>query len=278
MPQVTTLTIEGIEDFRLWLSDVERSRSVHTVKAYSSDIRMLFRELGVRSFQAEDLPRLAATWLKLATDNQMAPMTIRRRKASVLALKEYLGFEGDVLKRYKLPAVPTAEAHPLPNREYDLNRMLAACDTDEKRALVALLGCEGLRMHEALELGIGHIDLTKLSINVWGKGQKLRVIPITNRAFEFLAPHIIAVQLSGRTRLVEYSDRGARSFITELGVKARISRPVASHDLRATFATVLYAQTKDITLLQRWLGHADVNTTMRYIGMTFDEMREGGNK
>jgi len=205
-------------------------------------------------------------------------MTIRRRKASILALKEYLGFEGDVLKRYKLPAVPTAEAHPLPNREHDLNKMLAACDTDEKRALVALLGCEGLRMHEALELKDSHIDLSGLSISVWGKGQKLRVIPVTNRAFTFLAPQIIAVQISGRERLINYSDRGARSFITELGVRAGISRPVASHDLRATFATVLYKQTRDITLLQRWLGHADVNTTMRYIGMTFDEMRESGNK
>lgn len=207
----------------------------------------------------------------------MSPASIRRRKASVLALCEYIGYEGDVLTKYKMPPVAEAEPHPLPGRERDINAMLAACDSDEQRALVALLGCEGLRMHEALALNEASIDLDAMSIEVWGKGNKRRVIPITNKAFDYLIPQIIATRVAGRTNLISYSDRGARSLITELGVKAHVSRPVASHDLRATFATILYSQTNDIILLQRWLGHSDINTTRRYIGLTFEEMSRKGN-
>lgn len=273
----TTLTIECIEDFRQWLSDEERSRSASTIKAYSSDIRSLFRDLEVNSFQVEDLPILAARWLTQSTKDKIAPTTIRRRRASILALKEFLGFEGDVLTRYKMPPVAEPVPHPLPRRQHDINAMLDACANDEQRALVALLGCEGLRMHEALDLEVRHIDLTDMSIHVWGKGSKVRVIPLTVKAFTYLAPQVIVAQLSGSVKLVHYSDRGARSLVTELGVKAKVSRPVSSHDLRATFATVLYEQTKDILLLKRWLGHSDINTTQRYIGLTWAEMTERGN-
>lgn len=274
---VTTLTTGYIEDFRLWLSDVERSRSPHTIKAYSTDIRMLFRELGVNSFPVVELPKQAATWLNMSRQNKLAPMTIRRRKASVVALGQCVGFEGDILKNYNLPSVGQANPHPLPGLLTDLEALLGVCVSLESRALVALLGCEGMRLHEALELPVEQIDLDKMSITIWGKGNKVRTIPITMRAFEHLAPQIINARLAGRPNLMTLSDRGSRAMITELGVKARLSRPIASHDLRATFATILYNETKDIRLVQGWLGHATITTTQGYIGLTLDQMRDAGS-
>lgn len=155
--------------------------------------------------------------------------------------------------------------------------MMLMCRDNNQRALIALLGLEGMRLHEALELRLDRILIQDMIIEIWGKGNKERTIPITNLAWGYLAPRIIEQRLAGKQTLIEYSDRGARSFITELGVKANISRPVASHDLRATFATLAYAASgNNIRLVQAWLGHKDINTTQIYVGVKMDDMRQGG--
>lgn len=201
--------------------------------------------------------------------------TSRRRAASLKAYGEWCGEV--VLKDYKLPVTREANPHPLPNLKKDLDAMMLMCRDNNQRALIALLGLEGMRLHEALELRLDRILIQDMIIEIWGKGNKERTIPITNLAWGYLAPRIIEQRLAGKQTLIEYSDRGARSFITELGVKANISRPVASHDLRATFATLAYAASgNNIRLVQAWLGHKDINTTQIYVGVKMDDMRQGG--
>lgn len=207
---------------------------------------------------------------------KVSASTTRRRAASLKEFALFIGQAG-LLANYKLPIVPEADPHPLPGLKKDLDAMLLACKNDNQRALVALLGFEGLRLHEALELPIVAINVQDMTIKVWGKGSKERVIPITNLAWEFIVPQLIFRKLAGCTTLIEYSDRGARAFITELGARARVSRPVASHDLRATFATLAYhASGNDIRLVQSWLGHADVTTTQGYIGVRMEDMKKAG--
>lgn len=200
------------------------------------------------------------------------PRTSRRRLAS---LREYGVCVGvnPLLPGFKLPSVSQAIPHPLPGLEADLTRMLDACTTDKQRCLVALLGLEGLRLTEALELRPSDFDLTDMTIKVWGKGDKSRMIPITQKAWPYIFPQLISASVGKLEKVIPYSDRGARLFITELGCTAKVSRSVASHDLRATFATLAYADKKDIRAVQAWLGHADISTTQTYVQASMDSMR-----
>jgi len=201
--------------------------------------------------------------------------TTRRRAASLKAFGKWLG--EPVLDEYKLPVVKNSNPHPLPGLKKDLDALLKHCKNNNHRALIALLGLEGMRLDEALNLELQRINVRDMIIEVWGKGNKERTIPITALAWEYIAPQYIDQKISDKTHLVEYSDRGARSFITELGVKAEISRPISSHDLRATFATLAYAASgNNIRLVQAWLGHSDVTTTQLYVDVKMEDMRKGG--
>ena len=57
-------------------------------------------------------------------------------------------------------------------------------------------------------------------------------------------------------------------------VKAGIPKDVHPHTLRHTFATDLYRQTKDIRLVQKALGHADVSTTMIYVHLVDEDLED----
>lgn len=174
--------------------------------------------------------------------------------------------------------------HPLPGLNEDLTSMLDTCKTEEQRALVALLGLMGLRLFEALSITTKDIDVHKMTLTVWGKRGKKRVLPITDRAWMYISSAYLSAlvnvtQQSGVVlylNLVNYSDRGARNFITELGAKIGVTRPIASHDLRATFATLSYAKHRDIEALRIWLGHDSIETTRLYVAIAIEVLREAG--
>lgn len=144
------------------------------------------------------------------------------------------------------------------------------------RALVGLCGFCGCRVHEAIavwphdieDFGILHIE---------GKGAKERRVPIPRQAMVLISGAYLVAQAEGRT-LVSLGDSAAREAITRLGAHARIPRPVASHDLRATFATMAWnrmvdAGSPDPLTLQRLLGHAKFDTTAGYIGSEWAAMQ-----
>ena len=53
---------------------------------------------------------------------------------------------------------------------------------------------------------------------------------------------------------------------------------ITLHALRRTFATVLYQRTRNPVLVQRLLGHSNLQTTMLYIGLVDDELRDAVNQ
>jgi site-specific recombinase XerC len=263
---VTIQTTECIEGFQQWLSEPQYSNPQNTIRAYSSDIRMFFFEWRVESFRPEDLNNLAAGWLKW--------------RASIRSLAKYIEMEGPVLQHFKTPTIGQRIPHPLPHLEEDLVRLIEVARDDAERALVGCLGYEGMRMHEALAQPLGKIDFAGGAINVIGKGDKERRIPITKNGSSYIMPQYIKAMCMSQPTLLSYGDRTARNIITSMGERADIRnrdgspRAISSHDLRATFATVVYRDTKDIRLVQVLLGHADVSTTQIYIELSFEQMRE----
>jgi site-specific recombinase XerD len=61
-------------------------------------------------------------------------------------------------------------------------------------------------------------------------------------------------------------------MVARYAKKAKIDRPVWPHMLRHTFATDLYRKTKNIRLVQKALGHADLSTTMIYTHVVDQEL------
>jgi site-specific recombinase XerD len=157
--------------------------------------------------------------------------------------------------------------------------MIAAARNPKQGSLVALCGLCGLRIAESLSVRPSHFNFTDLTLSVRGKGDVTRIIPVSDEAWEVLFPAVSQAFITGdNPPIIDFKDRFARSLITKLGERAGLSRRVASHDLRATFATAVYNATLDQRLVQELLGHASGNTTEIYIEVALKSKKAAVNK
>lgn len=219
----------------------------------------------------EFTPALYADWLNLARRSGASASTIRSRYFAGKAYFEWANGSAGALLTYRLPSLPEPVPHPLPGG-MDAVRAMLAVSRGEVQLIIALQGLAGLRVSEARALRTGDIDWNRRELVIKGKGEKTRRVPMSTE----LAGYLVDAKVTDIGHHVTMSDRGVRLAITRIARKAGVigaNGTVASHDLRATFATALYQKTGNILLVSRLLGHANVTTTQSYI-CTTNESRE----
>lgn len=240
------------------------------MRAYKSDLEGLdlfcATAVGVLEHQA-------AAYLNIMR-REWSPRTTCRKLASFRAYGQWLGQPG-FLATYKPPVPSVSQPHPIPEGIDGVVRMIETSRNGVHRCLLALNGLLGLRVAEAIEVRPEHFDLIEMTLSIRGKGDKTRVIPVSTRAWEYIRDqYTYCTQVAPGQRLVPYSNRGARKMVTTRARRAGLSRPVASHDMRATTLTAAYNKSHDIRAVQELAGHADIKTTQVYTGVTMAAMRE----
>lgn len=233
----------------------------------------------VRYFQEEipidSLESYAARWLN-ETRQTVAPRTTQRRLATVRAFsKAILGTR--ILEDYSAPTPARAVPHPVAEGIAGVEEMCAKAKGISIPALIAMQGMLGMRVSEARSITSEHIDVRHMRVTVRGKGDKVRVLPISEAAWKYIAPAYEYSEANGGP-LVQLSDRGARAAITALSRRLGFENDVKSHDLRATVGTELMNRTGNIRVVQEVLGHSSITTTQVYTAVTVDQMREGLDK
>ena len=139
-------------------------------------------------------------------------------------------------------------------------------------ALLALLIGTGLRIAEALVIGLGDLDFVDHSILIHGKGKKLRKVFFD---LEGLSCHLLpyiearrAFQLDHDRLFVEIKSyaplrsRGFQKRLKEYLLKARLRPSISPHALRHSFATVAIDKGANIKAVSQILGHANCKTTI----------------
>lgn len=141
----------------------------------------------------------------------------------------------------------------------------------------------GLRLTELLDLKWNHINLLTGQLKVVeGKGKKDRILWLSEDTLSILT--IWKERQFKELGKVDYVftnregkqlvDRDIREMIVNYAKKAGITKDISPHTLRHSFATDLLRETKNIRLVQKALGHADLSTTMIYTHIVDDEFEE----
>ncbi len=138
----------------------------------------------------------------------------------------------------------------------------------------------GLRLSEMLDLEWRHINLMTGQLKVVeGKGNNDRILWINDKMLQELCNwREDQAEKIGKTQYVfstregkRLKDSDIRQMIYKYSEKA-LDKRISPHVLRHTYATDLYRETKDIRLVQKALGHADLSTTMIYTHIVDDEL------
>jgi integrase/recombinase XerD len=153
------------------------------------------------------------------------------------------------------------------------------------QAILELGYASGLRLSELKNLRLEQLHLDAKFINVIGKGNKERVVPVGRTAIESLKRYIEV----GRPKLVTPKSP-ANVFLTRRGTpfaavtlwlhiknrvrRAGVGRNITPHMLRHSFATHLLDHGADLRVIQELLGHASISTTEVYTQVTVGRLRE----
>ena len=148
-----------------------------------------------------------------------------------------------------------------------------------------LYGC-GLRVSELINLKLSNLYAEEEMLQVFGKGDKERWVPINPRALRLLQDYIhtershISPQ-PGEEKYIFLNLRGHHltrvavfQFIKEAVEKAGLRKNVSPHSLRHSFATELVQNGADLRAVQEMLGHARISTTEIYTHITREYLRE----
>ena len=149
------------------------------------------------------------------------------------------------------------------------------------RLIVELLLGTGIRIGELARLDIEDVDLLSKHLRIRAKGNVHQVRFLKTDLRVLLKRYI-----DHRRRLVSdeiqalfLSSRGTRLSIRQVATriefwlgKAGIEKHLTPHSLRHTFATHLYAVSKDLLVVQKALGHRDISTTQIYTHLVDDQL------
>jgi len=153
------------------------------------------------------------------------------------------------------------------------------------QAILELAYASGLRLSELKNLRLEQLHLDAGFINVIGKGNKERVVPVgrtattaLNRFIEIGRPKLVTPRSPANVFLTKRGTPFA-SVTLWLRIKNRVrragvSRNVTPHMLRHSFATHLLEHGADLRVIQELLGHANISTTEIYTHVTGNRLRD----
>lgn len=293
-----------VEDFLQYLRH-ERGQAEHTQRTYAALLNKFVAWAATQNLSDWKQVELKHLMAFLQHERERAlenePKDSPRRLSSesvyleIAALRAFYRFA----ENEKLLPVNVAENLSLPRRWKRLPKALTDAEVKKllepeqpetpqtlcDQAILELAYASGLRLAELKNLRLEQLHLDAGFINVIGKGNKERVVPVGRKAAEALNRFIEA----GRPKLVT-SRSPASVFLTKRGTpfasvtlwlrikkrarRAGVSRNVTPHMLRHSFATHLLEHGADLRVIQELLGHANISTTEIYTHVTGNRLRD----
>jgi len=279
--------------------EVERSLSVHTIRAYIGDLESLLNHLetiGVTDISQLELVHLRS-WLANQQVKGGARTTLSRRAVSVRLFTKW-AVKNKYLTKDVAATLATPKGHRTLPEVLDIADAKVAMDSLATRAaeeetpislrdvaMVELLYATGARVAELCGLDLSDVDYDRQTIRVLGKGNKERTIPMGNPAMKALnlwlkdgrdviknAQSDNAVFLGARGRRID--QRTVRTVVYQALEAIEGIERMGPHALRHSAATHLLEGGADLRTVQEILGHASLATTQIYTHVSTDRLQK----
>jgi integrase/recombinase XerC len=271
----------------------EKRYSQHTILSYRNDLDQFFTFLSAE-FDAPGIPQVTAgmvrTWLASLKEEKYTAKSIHRKISTLRSFFKVQLREGVIQLTPLTTIVVPKIARRLPvfvsreDMETLFNYVEFADDWKGKtdRLILSVLYHTGMRVSELVNLKESQLDAHYSQLKVLGKGNKERIIPLSQDLVKEMQAYIAA-------KLHKTAGEG-RFFVNEAGkplnrsnvyvsVKAHLSKVTtlekkSPHVLRHTFATHLTNNGADLNAVKELLGHASLAATQVYTHNTIEKLKE----
>ena len=179
----------------------------------------------------------------------------------------------------KLPRPKKEKKLPYILSKEDILKIIESTSTFKQQVLLLTIYVTGMRLNEIINLKIEDLDGSRLQIRVnKGKGNKDRMILIPEYLLTVLRAYYkeykpVDYLFNGITKGRQYSPRALQLTMQQAKKTAGITRKGSIHTLRNCYATHHLEGGTDLVFLQEQMGHKNLRTTIRYIGLCVERKR-----
>ena len=305
MPKINTPIHRLLQEFLDYL-EIEKGRSKRTRDNYEFYLARFLKWSGIsRPDQiTQDKVREFRLWLNRLEDRFKKPMGKATQNYHLIALRSWLKYlaKRDIktLSAEKIELAKLADRHVDFLEGNDLDKLFEAPMKLKQaeiikmrdRAILEMLFCTGMRVSELVSLNIEDINLKRDEFTVRGKGNKTRVVFLSNQAKYWVGEYLkkrndvfpamfirhdrakCIITKSKDPKQVRLTPRSMQRMIQRYSKAAGITKKVTPHTLRHSFATDLLFSGADLRSVQSMLGHSSITTTQIYTHVTNKQLRD----
>ena len=272
---------------------LERNLSPNTIEAYRNDLAhleafMMRNDLKLENVTLEQLHTFAASLHEYG----ITPRSQARVLSGVRSFFRFLVLDGvvesDPTELLEWPSLP--EHLPVVLTLEEIDRIedsidLSKAEGARNRAIIEVLFSCGLRVSELVNMKLSDLYLEDRVLLVRGKGNKERLVPVSNKAIAdlkrwFFDRNLMKIK-PGEDDYVFLSRRGAHLTRTMILImvkrqaeEAGIKKTISPHTFRHSFATALLQGGADLRSIQAMLGHEKIDTTLVYTHISNEQLRK----
>lgn len=292
MPSAVTISTL-VDGFYSYLK-FEKRYAAHTLLAYSNDLAdwqtYLQEQLGVVAIE-EIKPVMIRSWLASLKERGVTSRSLARKISTLKSFYKHLLKSGQVVISPMAQVTTPKIGSRLPSfikeeEALQLGQLLRTTAEDWKglntRMLVSLFYTTGMRLSELIQLRESQIDLPRSQLKVLGKGNKERMLPLTQEVVVLIRQYIEQKKAAFATEetwllLTEKGKklypRYAWALVNKVLAEATTVQQKSPHVLRHSFATHLLNNGADLNAVKELLGHSSLAATQVYTHNTIDKLR-----
>lgn len=287
--------------------EIERGRSAKTIANYQAYLGRFLDWAKIK--EPEKISEELVSQFRLFLNRYESPFGRRLKKATqnyyIIALRSFLKY----LAKKNIPSLQAEKIEigktTRPEIEFlepaEINRIISAAEGKtwkslRDRAILELLFSSGLRVSELTNLNREKIDLQNQEFSVRGKGDKIRLVFISDSAKKALEKYLAQrtdIDPAAFVRDVKslekfktdkpqknkkdnlrLTPRSIQRIVKYYAAKAGLIKNVHPHTFRHSFATDLLSNGADIRSVQTMLGHSSITTTQIYTHITNPRLKE----
>ena len=272
---------------------LEKGMTSNTIEAYTNDVQKLLQYTASGNLSLQDVDRgTLHDFVCTLQDVGIGARSQARVISGIKSFFRYLKLDGyideDPASQLEMPQTGRHLPEVLTVEEIDA--MLSSIDLStaegqRNRAILEVLYSCGLRVSELVGLRLSQLYLQDEYICVEGKGNKQRLVPISQQAVreieQYMADRVTLDIKSGEEDYLFLNRRGRHLsrvmvfyIVRDACERCGIKKSVSPHTLRHSFATHLLENGANLRAIQQMLGHESITTTEIYVHLDKHFLRQ----
>lgn len=267
-----------------------RNYSVHTVQSYITDIKQYLDYLEDSSVGYIPDSKSLRKWVRSLMVNEISEKSIHRKVSAVKSFADYLfvsdEIDNEIALEIQLPKLK--KRIPTYVKEREINQVLDSYELDVDNypsslefIIFSSFYHTGMRRSELISLKESNLSIDNKELKVLGKGQKERIIPLSNEIVQQLE-RFLEFKKSNQIKsdYVFCDPKGAQLKekwvyqVVKNILDQTFSDKKSPHVLRHSFATHLLQNGADMNSIKELLGHSSLAATQIYAHNDISQLKK----